>query len=90
MSREEHTLRKLEIRMLRKRVGPNAEEGTGDFRKLHNEEINDLYSVLNICVIVSWRCVGYVACVRKKGNVCRDLVGKQEGQRPLGRYYSGS
>ena len=77
--------------MLRKVVGPNTEEGTGDLRKKHNEELNDLYPVRNInCVIVSWRCVGYVACVREKGNLWRDLVGRQEGQRPLGRYYSGA
>jgi len=42
MSKEEHTLRKLENRMLRKIVGPNTEEGTGDLRKMHNEELNDL------------------------------------------------
>jgi len=42
---------------------------------MHNEELNDLYSVPNIIwVIVSRRCVGYVACARKKGNLYRDLV----------------
>jgi len=77
--------------MLRKIFGPNTEKGTGDLRKLHNEELNDLYSVPDIIwLIVSWRCVGYVTCVRKKGNLYRDLVGKQEGQRSLGRSYSGS
>jgi len=77
--------------MLRKIFGPNTEEGTGDLRKLHNEVLNDLYSVPNIIwMIVSCRCVGYVTCVRKKGNLYRDLVGKGEGQRPLGRCYSGS
>jgi hypothetical protein len=91
MSREEHTLRKLKNRMLRKIFGPNTEEGTGDLRKLHYEELNDLYSVPNIIwVIVSWRRVGYEACVRKEGNLYRDLVRKLEGQRPLGRCYSGS
>jgi hypothetical protein len=56
--------------MLRKIFGPNTEEGTGDLRKLHNEELYDMYSVPNIIwVIVSWRWLVYVVCVRKKGSL---------------------
>jgi hypothetical protein len=70
--------------MLRKKFGPNTEEGTGDWRKLYYGELYDLYSVPNIVwVIVSWRWVGYVTCVVEEINLYRDLVGKQEGWRPL-------
>jgi hypothetical protein len=53
--------------MLRKIFGPYTEEGTGDFRKLHYEDLYELYSVPNVIwEIVSWRWVGYVIHVRKK------------------------
>ena len=67
MLKEEHTLRELKKRVLRKIFGPNTEEGTGDLKKLRYEDLYDLYSVCNIIWgIVSWRWVGYVTCVRKK------------------------
>jgi len=70
--------------MLRKKFGPNTEEGTGDLRKLYYGELYDMYSVPNIVwVIVSWRWVEYLTCVGEEINLCRDLVGMQEGQRPL-------
>jgi len=69
--------------MQRKKFGLNTEEGTEDLRKLHYEERYGLYSVPNIVwVIVLWRWVGYVTC-GEEINLYRDLVGKQEGQRPL-------
>jgi hypothetical protein len=46
--REEHRLRVFENRVLRKEFGPKRDEVTGEWRKLHNEELNDLYSLPNI------------------------------------------
>jgi hypothetical protein len=46
--REEHRLRVLENRVLRRIFGPERDEVTGDLRKLHNEELHNLYSSPNI------------------------------------------
>jgi hypothetical protein len=61
---------------------------TGEWRKLHNEELNDLYSLPNIMRVVKSRRVrwaGHVARVGEDRGVYRVLVGKPEGKRPLGR-----
>jgi hypothetical protein len=61
---------------------------TGEWRKLHNEELNDLYSLLNIVRVVKSRRIrrtGHVARVGADRGVHRVLVGKPEGKRPLGR-----
>jgi hypothetical protein len=61
---------------------------SGGWRKLHNEELKDLYcSPNNVRVIKSrrMRWAGHVACVREKRGVCVVLVAKPEGKRPLGR-----
>jgi hypothetical protein len=61
---------------------------TGEWRKLHNEELNDLYSLTNfIRVIKSIRMgwAGHVELMGKKRGEYRGLVGKPEGKRPLGR-----
>jgi hypothetical protein len=61
---------------------------TGEWRKLHNEKLNDLYSLPNIVRMVKSRRVrgaGHVACMGEDRGVHRVLVGKPEGKRPLGR-----
>jgi hypothetical protein len=61
---------------------------TGGWRKLHNEELHNLYSSPSIIRIIKWRrkrWAGNVARMGEKKNVYRLLVGKPEGMRPLGR-----
>ena len=61
---------------------------TGEWRKLHNEELNDLYSLPNIVRVVKsrrMRWAGHVARMGKDRGVHRVLVGKPEGEGPLGR-----
>jgi hypothetical protein len=61
---------------------------TGEWRKLQNEELNDLYSLSNIVRVVKsrrMRWAGHVACMEEERGVHRLLVGKPEGKRPLGR-----
>jgi len=85
--REERKLRVFENMVLRRIFGPRRDEVTGEWRRLHNEELNDLYSPPNIvCVIKSrrMRWAGHVAHMGKEKGVYRVLVGKQEGKRPLG------
>jgi hypothetical protein len=84
--REEQRLRVFENRMLRRIFGPKRGEATGEWRRLHNEELNDLYSSPNIRVIKSRRIrwAGHEACMGKRG-AYRILVGRPEGRRPLGR-----
>jgi hypothetical protein len=58
------------------------------WRKLHNEELNGLYSSPDIVQVIKsrrMRWVGHVACMGKGRGVYRVLVGKPEGKRPLGR-----
>jgi len=60
----------------------------GDWRKLHNEELNDLYCSPNIVWMIKSRRIrwpGHVARMGESRDACRDLVGKPEGKRPLGR-----
>ena len=63
-------------------------QGTGEWRKLHNEGLEDLYSSLNIVRVIKsrrMRWTGHVACMGESRGVYRVLVGKLEGKRPLGR-----
>jgi hypothetical protein len=86
--REELRLRAFENRVLRRIFGPKRDEVTGEWRKLHNEELNDLYSSLNIVPVIKSRKMswtGHEARMRERRGVYRVLVGKPEGMRPLGR-----
>jgi len=86
--REERRLRVFENRVLRKVFGPKRDEVTWEWRKLHNEELSDLHSLLNIMRVVKsrrMRWAGHVARMGKGRGVHRFLVGKPEGKRPLGR-----
>jgi len=79
--REKRRLRLFENRMLRRIFGPKRDEVTGEWRKRHNEELNDLYcSPNNIRVIKSRRIrwTGHVACTGERICACRILVGKTE------------
>jgi len=85
--REERRLRVFENRVLRRIFGPKRDEVTGEWRKLHNEEMNNLYSPNIVRVIKSrrMRWAGHVAHMGEGRGVYRVLVGKPEGRRPLGR-----
>ena len=76
-----------ENRVLRRVFGPKRDEVTGEWRKLHNEELMDLYSLPNIVRVVKLRMRwdGHVARMGEGIGVHRVLVGKPEGKRPLGR-----
>jgi hypothetical protein len=86
--REEHKLRVFENRVLRRICGPKRDEVTGGWRKLHNEELHNLYTSPSIIRIIKsrrMRWVGHVARMGEKRNMYRLLVGKPEGKKPLGR-----
>ena len=86
--REERKLRVFENMVLRRIFGPSREEVTGEWRRLHNEELNDLYSSPNIVRVIKsrrMRWAGHVACMGEERGVYRVLVGKTEGKKPLGR-----
>jgi hypothetical protein len=91
--REEHRLRVFENRVLRRVFGPKRDEVTGEWRKLHNEELHNLYSSPDIIRQVKSsqvksrriRWAGHVARMGEERKVYKVLVGKPEGKRPLGR-----
>ena len=73
---------------LRRTFGPRRDEVTGEWRRLHNEELNDLNSSPNIVRVIKWRRVrwaGHVARMGEERGVYSVLVGKLEERRPLGR-----
>jgi hypothetical protein len=85
---EERSLRVFENRVLRRLFGPKRDEVTGEWRKLHNEELSDLYSLPNTVRVVKsrrMRWAGHVACMGEGRGVNRILVGKPEVKRPVGR-----
>ena len=73
--------------MLRRTFGTKRDEVTGEWRKLHNEELNDLYSSPNILRMIKsrMRWARHVALMGDGRGVYRVLVGKLEGKRSLGR-----
>ena len=77
-----------ENRVLRRVFGPKRDEVTGEWRKLHNEKLSDLYPLPNIVRVVKsrrMRWTGHVARMGEGRGVHRVLIGKPEGKRPLGR-----
>jgi hypothetical protein len=89
MLREECSLRMFENRVLRRMYGPKKDEVTRECRQLHNEELNDLYSLPNIVWVMKlrrMRWAGHVAHMGERGGVCRVLVEKPEDTEKLGKH----
>jgi hypothetical protein len=85
--REEHRLGVFENRVLRRIFGPMGDEVKEEWRKLNNGELHNLYSLPDIVRQIKsrrMRWAGHVARVGEGRNVCRVLLGKPEGKRPLG------
>jgi hypothetical protein len=73
--------------VLRRILRPKREED-GSWRKLHNDELHNLYSTVNIVGIIKsrkMRWAGHVAGMGEGRGIYRVLVGRPEGKRPLGR-----
>jgi hypothetical protein len=78
----------FENKALRKIFGPKRDEATGGWRKVHNEELRDLYSspsTIRIIKLRRMRWAGHVARIGEKRNAYKLLVGEPERKRPLGR-----
>ena len=74
--------------VLRRILGTGRDEVTGEWRRLHNEELNDLYSSPNIVQVIKsrrMRWAGHVARMGEERGANRVLVGKPEGKKPMGR-----
>jgi hypothetical protein len=85
---EEHRPRVFENRVLRRIFGPKRDEVTGEWRRLHNEELNDLYSSPNIIWVIKSRRMRWAGRVQRMAEgrgAYRILMGRPEGRRPLGR-----
>jgi hypothetical protein len=78
----------FENRFLRRIFGPKKDEVTGEWRKLHSEELHNLYSSPNVTRQIKSRRMlwtRHVSCIGKERRVYRVLVGKSEGRRSLGK-----
>jgi len=85
---DKRKMRVFENMVLRRIFGPRRDEVTGEWRGLHNEELNDFYSSPNIVRVIKsrrMRWAGHVARMGEERGTYRVLVGKPEGRRPLGR-----
>jgi len=85
--REERKLRVIEKMVLTRIFGPRRDEVTGEWRRFHNEELNNLYSSPNIVRVIKSRRMRWARHVERMGEergVYRVKVGKPEGKRPLG------
>jgi hypothetical protein len=79
--KEEHRLRVYENRVLRRIFGPKRDEVTGEWRKLHNKKLHDLYTLPSIIRIIKsqrMRWVGHVARMGERRSAYRLWVGKPE------------
>ena len=86
--KDERRLGVFENMVLRRIFGPKRDGVTGEWRKLHNEELNDMYCSPNTVRMIKSRRVrwaGYVALMGERRGVYRVLMGRLEGKRPLGR-----
>jgi len=86
--KEKRRLRVFENKVLRRIFGPKRNEVTGEWRKLHIEELSDLYSLPNNVRVVKsrrMRWVGHELCIGERRSLYRVMVRKPEGKRPLGR-----
>ena len=86
--REGHRLTVFENRVLRRIFGPKRDRVIVEWRKLHNVELNSLYSSLNIVRVIKsrrMRWAGHVARMEEGRGVHKVLVGKPEGNKPLRR-----
>jgi hypothetical protein len=84
---EERRLRVFKNNVLRKIFGPKSEED-GSWKKLHNDELHNLYSLPNIVTVIKSRRMRWAEHVARMGEgrgAYRVLVGRPEGKRPLGR-----
>jgi len=87
MLKEDCRLRVYKNRVVRRMFGPKRDEVTGEWRNLHNEELNDLYCSPDIVWVIKsrrMRWVGQVALMEERKGVYRVLVGKPEGKKSLG------
>jgi hypothetical protein len=86
--KEEHILKVFENRLLRRLFRRKTDEERGGWRKLHNEELHNLYCSPSIIRTIRSRTMRWaenVARIMEKRNACMIFVGKPEGKRPLGR-----
>jgi hypothetical protein len=65
--REERKSRVFENKVLRRIFGPRRDEVTGDWRRLHKEELNDLYSLPNTVRVIKWRRMGWAGHMARMG-----------------------
>jgi hypothetical protein len=86
--REKHRLSEFENRVLRRIFGPKRDEVTEGWRKLHNEELHNLYSspsIIRMIKSMKMRWAGHVARMGAKWYAYWILVGNPDGKRSLGR-----